>query len=81
MRFVGIACVHAWRQTVGRLTPPNTCKYHPSCSEYALEAFRQRGLLVGGALTAWRLLRCNPWSHGGVDYVPKKRCTHEERPA
>ncbi|CAB4960246.1 unannotated protein [freshwater metagenome] len=45
------------------------CKYFPSCSHYAVDAFVERGAIKGLALTAWRLLRCNPWSHGGVDYV------------
>jgi len=69
MRFVGIALVHAWRQTFGRLTPEGTCKYHPSCSQYALDAFAKHGLVKGSAKAGWRLLRCNPWSHGGVDYA------------
>jgi putative membrane protein insertion efficiency factor len=69
VRYLGIGLVHAWRQTFGRLTPPGTCKYHPSCSEYALGAFREYGLLRGAVLAGWRLLRCNPWSHGGVDQV------------
>ncbi len=48
--------------------PANTCKYHPSCSEYAALAIRKHGVLRGLGLAGWRLLRCNPWSHGGVDY-------------
>jgi uncharacterized protein len=48
---------------------PARCKYHPSCSQYALDALREYGLARGVVLAAWRLLRCNPWSHGGVDYV------------
>jgi uncharacterized protein len=48
---------------------PARCKYHPTCSEYALEAVRHYGILRGFVLAAWRLLRCNPWSHGGVDFV------------
>jgi putative membrane protein insertion efficiency factor len=44
------------------------CKYYPSCSNYAATAIRRYGL-KGLAMAAWRLLRCNPWSHGGVDYV------------
>jgi putative membrane protein insertion efficiency factor len=48
---------------------PARCKYHPSCSQYALDAFREYGLARGLVLAAWRLLRCNPWSHGGVDYA------------
>jgi putative membrane protein insertion efficiency factor len=45
-----------------------TCKYHPSCSEYGSLAIREHGLVRGGLMTAWRLLRCNPWNRGGVDY-------------
>jgi putative membrane protein insertion efficiency factor len=49
------------------------CKYHPSCSRYALDALREYGVLRGLVLTGWRLLRCNPWSHGGVDYAHDQR--------
>jgi uncharacterized protein len=45
------------------------CKYHPSCSKYALDALEEFGLVRGAVLAGWRLLRCNPWSHGGVDYA------------
>ena len=63
-----IALVHLYRWTLGALVPAGTCKYHPSCSEYALGALRKHGPLKGSALAGWRLLRCNPWSRGGVDY-------------
>ena len=49
------------------------CKYHPSCSAYALQAVRSYGILRGSVLAAWRLLRCNPWSLGGFDPVEKQR--------
>jgi putative membrane protein insertion efficiency factor len=45
------------------------CKYHPSCSRYAAEALESHGVLKGLVLAGWRLLRCNPWSYGGVDFV------------
>jgi uncharacterized protein len=48
---------------------PSRCKYHPSCSAYAVEALRRHGVLRGAVLAALRLVRCNPWSHGGVDFV------------
>ncbi len=67
--MLGIALVQAWRHTFGRLTPEGTCKYYPSCSQYALDAFEKHGLLKGLAKAGWRLLRCNPWSHGGVDFA------------
>ncbi|MEI6216008.1 MAG: membrane protein insertion efficiency factor YidD [Actinomycetes bacterium] len=47
------------------------CKYYPSCSQYAADAIQSYGL-KGLLMAGWRLLRCNPWSHGGVDYVPQK---------
>jgi len=49
------------------------CKYHPSCSRYAIEAVRAHGVLRGLVLAGWRLLRCNPWSHGGHDPVEAQR--------
>ena len=45
------------------------CKYHPTCSQYAVDALREHGALRGTVLAAWRVLRCNPWSAGGVDHV------------
>jgi putative membrane protein insertion efficiency factor len=47
------------------------CKYYPSCSRYAADAVSEYGI-KGLAMAAWRLVRCNPWSHGGVDYVLSK---------
>jgi uncharacterized protein len=51
----------------------NRCKYYPSCSQYAVDALREYGLLKGSVLAGWRLLRCNPWSHGGVDHAHDQR--------
>jgi putative membrane protein insertion efficiency factor len=67
VKVIGIYAVYAWRYTFGLITPAGTCKYHPSCSQYAIDAFDAHGLVKGALLAAWRLLRCNPWSHGGVD--------------
>lgn len=52
---------------------PARCKYYPTCSTYALLAIRSRGVLVGTVLTVWRIVRCNPWSMGGIDYPPGGR--------
>jgi len=49
------------------------CRYYPSCSAYGLEAVQQHGVVRGSLLTGWRVLRCNPWSRGGVDDVPERR--------
>ena len=47
----------------------DVCRYYPSCSSYGLQSVQQRGVALGILLTAWRILRCNPWSAGGVDEV------------
>lgn len=48
----------------------STCRFYPSCSQYALLSVQRHGVLRGTVLAAWRLLRCNPWNPGGVDDVP-----------
>ena len=72
MTALAILIVRAYRALVSPLvsrTVGGRCKYHPSCSQYALDALREFGFVRGTVLAAWRLLRCNPWSHGGVDYA------------
>ena len=84
MRLAGVALVFVWRYTIGLLTPPGTCKYHPSCSQYAIDALRCHGVAKGSVLAGWRILRCNPWSHGGVDHATDStlfRTTKAERHA
>ena len=49
------------------------CRYYPSCSDYAVQAIERFGILRGLVLAGWRLLRCNPWSHGGLDPVENQR--------
>ncbi len=72
MRRIAIAVVHAYRATAGQFTG-GRCKYHPSCSQYAIDAIRLHGVARGVALAGWRLARCNPWSHGGVDRAEDQR--------
>ena len=67
LRAAAIAPIRLYQRLVSPFLPAS-CKYHPSCSEYAVLAIRKHGVLRGVPLAAWRLLRCNPWSHGGVDY-------------
>jgi putative membrane protein insertion efficiency factor len=49
------------------------CRYYPTCSAYAVAALKHHGVIKGLGLAVWRLLRCNPWSRGGVDYAPGTR--------
>ena len=64
-----IAILKLYRYALSPLLGSN-CRFHPSCSAYAIEALRKHGLLAGLKLTIWRVLRCNPWSAGGHDPVP-----------
>jgi putative membrane protein insertion efficiency factor len=52
---------------------PRRCRYEPTCSAYAVEALHEFGILRGLVLSTWRLLRCNPFSHGGYDPVHAQR--------
>ncbi|MGN0666235.1 MAG: membrane protein insertion efficiency factor YidD [Huintestinicola sp.] len=51
---------------------PAVCKYYPTCSNYALQAIEKHGIIKGVILGSWRILRCNPWSMGGIDHVPDR---------
>lgn len=68
-RRVLVALVRGYQLLFSAWIGP-VCRYHPSCSHYALQALRQHGALGGSSLAAWRVLRCNPWSAGGDDPVP-----------
>ncbi|EFU81044.1 conserved hypothetical protein YidD [Mobiluncus curtisii ATCC 51333] len=63
--------IHIYQHTLSKAFGP-VCKYYPSCSHYADLALQVHGFWKGSALTLWRLLRCNPYSDGGVDYPPVK---------
>jgi uncharacterized protein len=71
-RAVATAPVRFYQRAISPALPKR-CKYHPSCSQYAVDAIRRYGILRGLVLTAWRLLRCNPWSHGGVDFAEDQK--------
>ena len=63
--------VKLYRKFISPIKPP-CCRFTPTCSAYALEAFTKRGFFVGLILTVWRILRCNPFSKGGYDPVPER---------
>ena len=67
-RRVAIFPIALYKAFLSPLIAPR-CKYEPSCSRYAVQAIERYGILRGSVLAAWRLLRCNPWSHGGYDPV------------
>lgn len=71
MKRLVLAPIRAYQRWIspGR---PRRCRYEPTCSAYAVEAVGRYGVLKGGLMAAWRLLRCNPFSHGGFDPVPER---------
>ena len=71
-RNLGVLLIRAYRAVISPLYG-DVCRYHPSCSAYGLGSVQQRGIIVGSALTAWRIVRCNPWSPGGIDDVRPAR--------
>ena len=70
MTSVLVVLVRAYQRLVSPLIPAS-CRYVPSCSEYAAQALTRHGLVRGMWLSVGRLLRCNPWSKGGEDRVPE----------
>jgi putative membrane protein insertion efficiency factor len=71
MRKILVGLIRFYQKWISPAFAPR-CKYYPSCSSYAATAISEYGL-KGIAMSAWRLVRCNPWSHGGVDYVELKQ--------
>jgi putative membrane protein insertion efficiency factor len=71
-RRIAVAPIVAYQRLLSPLLP-RRCKYEPSCSAYAVDAIRELGVFRGVVLAVWRVLRCNPWSHGGYDPVSAQR--------
>ncbi|MGA9173095.1 MAG: membrane protein insertion efficiency factor YidD [Thermoactinomyces sp.] len=72
MKWIALSLIHFYRRFISPLKPP-TCRFVPTCSEYALTAFQRYGFVYGGWLTLRRLLKCHPFHPGGFDYVPEKQ--------
>ncbi len=71
MKFILISLVKFYQRHISPHFPAR-CKYYPTCSRYAIDALEKHGAFKGFLLTVWRLLRCNPFSMGGIDFVPDK---------
>ncbi|WP_026910192.1 membrane protein insertion efficiency factor YidD [Patulibacter minatonensis] len=78
LRTVVISPIRLYQRVISPALP-RSCKYEPTCSHYAAEAIRTEGVLRGLVLGAWRILRCNPWSHGGYDPVSAQRLFRPRR--
>ena len=71
MKYIVLSLIKFYRKFISPFSAPK-CKYYPTCSCYALTAVERFGAVRGSALAVWRILRCNPWSMGGIDFVPEK---------
>ena len=80
MKTVILAPIHLYRRVISPLLPAR-CRYYPSCSQYAVEAVREFGVIRGTVLAAWRVMRCNPLSHGGIDHIHDQRLFGQSRAA
>ncbi|MEX2415789.1 MAG: membrane protein insertion efficiency factor YidD [Paenibacillaceae bacterium] len=75
--------IYFYRKFISPLKPP-TCRFYPTCSEYALESLEQHGALKGSYLTIKRIFKCHPFHPGGIDHVPpnkKKKSSVTEEPS
>jgi putative membrane protein insertion efficiency factor len=80
IRQLVILPIRIYQGTISRITPA-TCRFRPTCSQYAVEAIQNRGVFVGSAYTLWRLMRCNPFVEGGWDLPPGSTYGCCEEPA
>ena len=72
MKAIFLAPIRLYQRVLSPVMPAR-CKYHPTCSEYAVQAIRMHGVMRGLVLAGWRILRCNPLSNGGFDPVENQR--------
>jgi uncharacterized protein len=79
-RRIAILPIRAYQRLISPMLG-SRCGFYPSCSEYAAQAIEQYGILRGLVLAGWRLLRCNPFTHGGIDLVEDQRLFTPRTPA
>ena len=69
LAWLAVQPIRFYQRFITPYTPPS-CRFQPTCSEYARQALLKHGILKGTALAVWRILRCNPWGGSGYDPVP-----------
>jgi putative membrane protein insertion efficiency factor len=79
MRSLALGLLRLYKRWISPSFPPS-CRYVPTCSEYAMEAIRRYGAWRGGMIAAWRVLRCHPFAKGGLDPVVKDTVRNPTRP-
>ena len=78
-RRLPILLIRGYQRFISPMRPP-TCRFYPSCSQYAVIAIERHGIWRGSQFAIWRLLRCNPWNPGGIDDVPPAVGSHRRHP-
>lgn len=80
VRYITVSLIRVYQKTISfdhglfrHYYPNGFCRYYPSCSEYAVQAVEKRGMMMGTVLVIRRLVRCNPFSKGGIDNVPERK--------
>jgi uncharacterized protein len=68
MRMIFVAIIKGYQKIISPLFPPS-CRFYPTCSEYAVQSISKYGVFKGGIKSVWRILRCNPFNKGGIDPV------------
>ena len=66
-RIILLGFIRLYQKTISKISSPNTCRFYPSCSHFGYQAIYKYGVLKGGPMAIWRVLRCNPFNPGGVD--------------
>lgn len=79
LRSVVVAPIRLYRAVISPLKPAPTCRFHPTCSAYAVDAIETHGVLRGGSLAVRRILKCHPWHSGGLDPVPAPNAQAQHR--
>ncbi|MGW8226736.1 MAG: membrane protein insertion efficiency factor YidD [Anaerolineales bacterium] len=69
-RLILLGLIRLYQKTLSRGLPANSCRFYPSCSHYGYQAIYKHGVIKGGWLATWRIMRCNPFNPGGYDPIP-----------
>jgi putative membrane protein insertion efficiency factor len=69
-RLLLLVLIRGYQLTLAKALPPDTCLFYPTCSHYSYQAIYKHGAIKGTLLSAWRILRCNPFNPGGIDPIP-----------
>jgi hypothetical protein len=77
LRLIPIGIIKIYQKVISPMLGPH-CRFYPSCSQYAVEAIQEHGLVHGSSLSVKRILKCHPFNEGGIDNVPKKKINSDK---